>query len=210
MAMNCPTCGARVLDGANFCERCGLQFGIPPFKSSQLRPQPTKDNKVLWIVVIVVVIVVVVPIILSAVLYFMVLGFGGTDHEVPPGPVSVITKSTVTGGYKFTFAPISRDMQWGDVTILLSGGTYTATWAPPTTDLNTGSSVEWGGLPQMLGTLEVFSNVTDLQGNGRINQGDYFTLTLGTSQAFSTVTAYTVTIMHDPSSAAICHLDFQG
>ena len=204
--MNCPNCGASIHDGASFCERCGIQIGIPPFKSSQLRPQPTKDNKVLWIVVIVVIVVVVVPIILSAVLYFMVLGFDGTSTQTP---TSNLTKSTVTDGDKFTFAPMSVDTQWGDVTILLSDGYSTAAWTPQTTGMDNGVTTTWVGVPQMLGSLNVFDNITDLEGNGFINQGDYFTLTIG-GGTFSAATTYWVTIMHDPTGAEICHSYFQG
>jgi zinc-ribbon domain len=207
MAMNCPNCGARMLDGASFCERCGMQIGIPPFKSTQLRPQPPKDNKVLWIVAVVVIVVVVVPIVLSAVLYFMVLGFDGTTTQTP---TSSLTKSAVTGGNKFTFAPMSMDTPWSDVTVLLSDGYSVVAWSPQIDTLYGGGTIVWVGGSQMLGTLDVFANVTDLAGNGYVNQGDYFTFTLGSGQSFSPATTYTVTIMHDPSSASICQTSFQG
>jgi hypothetical protein len=140
MAMDCPNCGARMLDGASFCERCGVQVGIPPFKSTQLRSQPPKDNKVLWIIAMVVIVVVVVPIVLSALLYIMVLGF---DGRTTYPPTSSLTKSTVTGGDKFTFSPISTDTQWSDVSILLTDESDTVTWAPLTTDLDNGTTARW-------------------------------------------------------------------
>jgi len=204
--MNCPKCGASILDGASFCGSCGLQVGIPPFKSYQLQPQPEKDNKVLWIVVIVVILVVVLPIILAAVLYTMVLGFGGTSTQTP---TSSLTKSSITGGYRFTFAPMTKDTPWSDVTIVLTDGTDAVTWSPWTTDLANGAPAEWVGGWQILGALEVFANVTDIAGNGYVNMGDYFTLTVG-GGAFSVTTDYSITIMHNPSAAAICHIDFQG
>jgi hypothetical protein len=205
--MNCPTCGAMILDGASYCGRCGLQVGIPPFKSTQLRSQPPKDNKVLWIVAIVVIVVVVVPIVLSAVLYFMVLGFGGTSTQTP---FSVLTKSAVAGGYKFTFGPVTKDTPWGDARILLSDQSGTAAWSPTTADLDGGIAALWVGGSQTLGTLNVFDNITDIQGNGFVNQGDSFTLTLGTGQVFSSSTIYTVTVLHNPTGAEICHIIFQG
>jgi len=207
--MNCPNCGERILDGASFCGSCGRQVGIPPFKSPQLQPLPKKDNKVLWIIVIVVILVIVLPVILSAVLYFMVLGFGGSSTQVPETPVTQITKSAVTGGCKFMFAPMSRDTQWDDVTILLADGVNTVAWYPPTIGLDSGSSVEWVGAPQMLGALEVFLNVTDLAGNGHINMGDFFTLTVG-GGAFSSSTTYTTTILYDPTAMSMCTVYFQG
>ncbi len=204
--MKCPNCGVSILDGSSFCQRCGLQVGTPQFTSSQLRPEPKKDNKTIWIIVIVVILVVVTPIVLSAVLYFMVLGFGGTSTQTP---TSNLTKSTVTGGDKFTFAPMSMDTPWGDLSILLSDGYNVASWSPQIDTMYGGGTIVWVGVSQMLGTLDVFANVTDLAGNGYINQGDYFTLTVG-GGSFSAATTYTVTIMFNPTSDEICHSVFTG
>jgi hypothetical protein len=139
----------------------------------------------------------------------MVLGFGGTSTQTP---TSSLTKSTVTGGDKFTFAPMSKDTPWSDASVLLSDGANSYTWTPLTTDLDNGTTAKWNHIAATanLGTLKVNLSIVDLAGNGYINQGDYITLTVGSGQAFSNTVTYTVTIMHDPSSAAICHLDFQG
>lgn len=204
--MDCPSCGARILDGASFCDRCGHQVGIAKFGNLQFQQRPKKDNKVLSIIVLVIVVFVIVPIVLSAVLYFMVLGFGGTSTQTP---TSSLMKSSIMGGCKFTFAPMSADTAWGEVTIILSDGYNTVEWSPMTPDLTSGASDQWIGGPQSLGTLEIFANVTDLVGNGFINQGDYFTLTAG-GGLFSPATTYSVTVVFDPSSAAICHADFTG
>jgi len=207
--MNCPNCGSRILEGASFCGNCGVQVGIAPFRSPQFLPPPKKDNKVLWIVVLVIVLVTVVPVVLSALLYVMVLGFGGTSVQTP---TSSLTKTTVIGGEMFTFAPMSRDTQWGDVNLLLSDGYSTAAWSPQTTDLTDMTSASWSENTVManLGTLKVNITIVDLMGNGMINQGDHFTLTLGPGQVFSPASTYTITIMHVPSSAVICNSVFQG
>jgi len=130
----------------------------------------------------------------------------------PVTPTTMLTKSTVTDGVKFTFAPVSMDTQWDDVAILLSDGSYTATWFPATIDLVNGSTSIWNSIAASanIGTLRVNITVVDLAGNGYINQGDYFALRLGPGQSFSSATIYTVTIMYNPTSAEICHLDFQG
>ena len=135
--------------------------------------------------------------------------FGSTVIQTP---TSSITTSTVTGGEKFTFAPMSKDTPWSDVSILLSDGSTTCTWTPLTTDLDNGTVAKWNHFATSanLGTLKVNISIADLAGNGYVNQGDYFTLTLGSGQVFSIATTYAVIVMHDPSSAAICHLDFQG
>jgi len=157
--------------------------------------------------VIATILMVAITVVLAAVLYVMVLGFGGTTTQTP---TSSITKSTVTNGVKYTFAPMSKDTPWGDVTLLIqdqSGNTQS--WAPATTDLNLGTTDVWNGTSKALGSLTVFCTFTDLAGNGYVNQGDFATFqTVGT--AYSASVTYTVTVMHDPSSAEICHASFNG
>ena len=209
MAMSCPRCGAGILDGARFCGRCGLEFGTQQFMSAQIKTKPAKDNRDVKIIVLVVVLVVVVQFVLPAILYIMVLGFGGTSSSVP---TAFLTESTITNGKKFTFSPMTRDTTWGDVTILLSDGVYTASWTPWTNDLDNGTTARWNSvaLASNLIPLKVNLSIVDLAGNGQINQGDYFTLTLGPGQTYSFATVYDVTIMYDPTSSEICHSTFQG
>ena len=111
-----------------------------------------------------------------------------------------------------TFTSMSKDTPWSDVSILLTDGSNSYTWTPLTTDLDNGTVSKWNHIATAanLGTLKVNLSIVDLAGNGYVNQGDYFTLTVGTGQAFSSVATYTVTIMHDPSASEICHLDFVG
>jgi flagellin-like protein len=156
--------------------------------------------------VIATILMVAITVVLAAVLYVMVLGFGGTSTQTP---TSSLTKSTVTSGVKLTFAPVSVDTQWSDVTILLSDGTNTVQWATVTTDLDDGTTTKDEFTVVTLGALSVYCNVTDLAGNGYVNQGDYFVLTTG-GGSFSSATTYTATIMHDPTAAEICHMTFQG
>ena len=119
------------------------------------------------------------------------------------------SRTLIPGGLKITFAPFSKKTVWGDVAILLTDGRFSLEWKPLTTDLNNGTAAKWVGAAQMLGSLNVFLNVTDLTGNGYIDQGDYFTLTVG-GGVFSTTTTYTITLMDIPLAAAIFHFDFQG
>lgn len=159
--------------------------------------------------VIATILMVAITVVLAAVLYVMVLGFGGTSTQTP---TSSLTKSTVAGGDKFTFAPMSKDTAWGDITILLTDQTATISAAPTTANLiGSGSTVKYAAVANTLlgASLHVWINITDLAGNGNVNQGDYFTCTVG-GGVFSTTASYTVTIMHDPSAAEICHENFQG
>jgi hypothetical protein len=95
----------------SFCPRCGREVGVPPFYGQTFgrRPQQAageSERSTLILVLAIVIIVPVVPIILSAVLYFMVLGFGTSDET---GPVSSLVSEPVQSGERFTFASISRD-----------------------------------------------------------------------------------------------------
>ncbi len=128
----------------------------------------------------------------------------------PDTPTSVLTKSTVSSGLKLTFAaPMSVDTQWDDITILLSDGTNTVQWSPATASLSGGIACMQLLGAEALGSLTVYCNVTDLAGNGYVNQGDYFVLTTG-GGSFSSVTTYTVTIMYDPTATEVCRINFIG
>jgi flagellin-like protein len=159
--------------------------------------------------VIATILMVAITVVLAAVLYVMVLGFGGTSAQTP---TSSITKVTVTNGVKYTFAPMSKDTPWGDVTVQLTDGTYTLVWSPTTAQLTdaTPPGIRNDAAGQALGTLSVYLNITDLAGNGYVNQGDYVIFQTSGASTFSASVTYTVTIMHDPTSAEICHATFNG
>lgn len=124
------------------------------------------------------------------------------------GPGPSMMRSVIPGGDKFTFSTLSKKTAWSDISILLTDGTNTVMWKPVTSDLAGGGSTTKANGTKALGTLTIYCNTTDLAGNGNINLGDYFTLTVG-GGVFSSSAQYTVTIMHNPSSAEICHADFQ-
>lgn len=160
--MNCKGCGRQITDESVFCQYCGYSI------TGQMRPaqQPAQAKSgmsVAMIVVVVVVAFVLITVVLAAVLYVMVLGFGGTSSQTP---TSSLWKATVTDGVKLTFAPVSADMQWSDVTILLSDGTNTVQWSPATADLVDGTTVKAFMGVQSLTSLSVYCNATDLAGNG--------------------------------------------
>jgi flagellin-like protein len=158
--------------------------------------------------VIATILMVAITVVLAAVLYVMVLGFGTGGTQTP---TSSITKSSVVSGDKFTFAPMSKDTAWSDTSIILTDGAATQTWKVLATGWSTGTTTKtWAGGAQTVGSLSVYLNITDLAGNGFVNQGDYYTLVVAGGLGFSGTASYTTTIMHNPSAAAICHLDFQG
>ena len=197
MAMKCSSCGAKLLDGASFCERCGLQVGIPQFKSHQFLPQPTKDNKVLWIIVTVVIVAVVVPVVLAAVLYFMVLGFNPEGESTPSLQIIARTSLANPNGYKFAMTGPTQTVTWTDLTVILQSGASSTTWDNALRISLTGS----GAMTQQLGDKTLGTStfnvaVTDLGGNGAIDNGDYFAI----YGPFVGGTSYTVILLYEPTN----------
>ena len=144
--------------------------------------------------VIATILMVAITVVLAAVLYVMVLGFGTGGTSTPSVQLTSRTAVTSPDGYKWTLTTPTAEVSWTDVTIILQQGTSSDSWTTISqTDL-TGTGV----MTDALGAganLGMYLNVTDLGGNGFVNNGDYFTLT-GT---FTSATQYTVILMHEPT-----------
>jgi hypothetical protein len=195
------------MDESVFCQYCGYSI-TGQMRPAQQQVQAKSGMSTGMIVAIVVVVVVVIPTVLAALLYVMVLGFGGYSTQTP---TSFLTKLTVTSGVKLTFfAPMSVDTQWSDITILLNDETSTVQWSPATTDLTDGPATRAEFAVVTLGSLSVYCNVTDIGGDGYINAGDHFTLTTPSDGTFSSATTYTCTILYEPTDGEICHIFFSG
>ncbi len=144
---------------------------------------------------------------LAALLYVMVLDFGGA----PEAPTASLSKSTVTYGVKFTFVALTRSsLYWADVTIVLTDGSELVSWSPTGTDMDPGFASELQFPPESLGTLMVTCAIVDIAGNGFVDGGDYFTLTTDVSSMFSSSTTYTVTIIYDPMGVSMASSYFTG
>ena len=149
------SCGAETPESSEFCQNCGYSI-TGRVKPTQTQ-MPAKDGfSVSTIVIIVIVAVVIVPVVLSALLYFMVLGFGEAESQTP---VSMLSKMTITSGMKFTFGPVSTDTHWSDVTILLSDGFATQSWAPASSYLDTGLMAVYAFPSKSLGSLTIYLNI---------------------------------------------------
>ncbi len=159
--------------------------------------------------VIATILMVAITVVLAAVLYVMVLGFGGTSST--PG-INVLRKSSLGSGFKVEFTAPTSEVAWSDVTVQLSDGTNTVSWNTFTTELltNTNPPAVWNtGPTKTLGALTVYLNITDLAGNGRMSNGDYVTLQT-TGGAFATSTTYTLTLLYDPTSGSMLAYTFTG
>lgn len=159
--------------------------------------------------VIATILLVGITVVLAATLYIMAFGFGTGTTDTPP--VADITKSTVPNGLKFTFTPFSKETVWSDVSFVLTAGVDTISFTNITTEdmMDTSGTVTKQLGYQELGSLDVYLNATDLAGNGYVNQGDSFTLTVG-GGVFSNAVTYELFLMYDPIGAVITSMTFQG
>ena len=155
--------------------------------------------------VIATILMVAITVVLAAVLYVMVLGFGGTSQQTP---TTQLTKSTITNGVKLTLAAVSIETLWTDVDVLISDGTNDEGWTNLTQgDLDDGAGDRNFFGTVTLGTLVVSLSVTDLSGNGYANQGDYFSVT---AVSFLSTATYTITLIYGPTASSMTTINFNG
>lgn len=159
--------------------------------------------------VIATILLVGITVVLAATLYIMAFGFGTGTADTPP--VANFTKSSVENGLKFTFTPFSKDTTWGDISFVLTAEADSVSFVNITTEdlMSDSGTVTKSVGYRDLGSLSVYMNVTDLAGNGYVNQGDSFTLTTG-GGAFSKAITYEIFVMYDPIGAVISSMTFQG
>lgn len=105
--------------------------------------------------------------------------------------------SSFPGGWKYTFSdPVPRTIHWGEVAVMMPPSPLG--WRLYTLDL-TGSSTMTANLGghyyDML--TRFYLNVTDMSGDGEIDTGDYFTMTVSSSSSANML--YTVYVIYEPT-----------
>ena len=114
-----------------------------------------RKNKEAVSPVIATILMVAITVVLAAVLYVMVMGFGGTSGNTPTATMTY--QKTAAGTYTFTVAGVTRnDIKTTDVTIVISpsaGVTSTPTYAG--TYIGAGDTIVFSGLTS--GTLYAFT-----------------------------------------------------
>ena len=144
--------------------------------------------------VVATILMVAITVVLAAVLYVMVLGFGGTSTQTP---TATYQKATITAGQKITIVSITKtDVPWDDVKIQVSDGTNIASWSP--TKANQLTTAGHNYSTATMGSLSVYVTLTDVSGNGYVSGTDFFNVqTAGT--AFVSGTQYSAVLLYIPS-----------
>lgn len=201
----CVSCGRTIDWNADICQYCGHDY-----RPQVHVAQPSKKDHTGLLIIAVVVIVIVIVVVLPLLLYIMVVGFGSPSDGYTPS-IQVLTKMRTTGGYKIAFTPPTREVVWSDLTIQLNDGMNSVSWHPDTLGLTSATppAVWRYSSGQQIGSIDVWLNVTDLDGNGQINAGDCITLTTS-GGAFSASTSYTLTMLYEPTGGSMVSYVFTG
>jgi archaeal type IV pilus assembly protein PilA len=144
--------------------------------------------------VIATILMVAITVVLAAVLYVMVMGFGGNTNNTPTGSFTSVTGANTNK--IISIGVVSPTTKWSDVKISLQAGTNgpvvsSAITAPTTTNVTI--------------TLSGYSIAgTNLASNGNVNSGDTLTVWAGLTAG----TTYTVTMIHVPTGGSICSKTF--
>lgn len=235
----CVSCGRAIGWDVNVCPYCGWDYRSPqalsePDVSGGMRAllyilsvmiplagfiigaiYCTKPERVYRhvgkICLILGVVGILLSVVLAALLYVMVLGFGGVTSEAP---VLDIVRVAYPAGYRFDLTTPTETTAWSDVGIMLSSATDSPVyWGNFTTgDLVEpyGPAVWHYGSASTLGDMEVWLNITDLEGDGQIGWGDYFTITCGGLPSWSTGTTYSVSLIYEPLDMQMATTHFTG
>ena len=143
--------------------------------------------------VIATILMVAITVVLAAVLYLMVMGFGTTGNQTPTGSF-VGSPASVTNGYQLTFGVITPSTKFTDCKVVITvGGVAAAAQTIVVAGQNfvgPNMGVKW----------------TDLASDGAISQGDYVTITGGTFTVPIALPtgSYTVTILFTSTGGSIC------
>jgi flagellin-like protein len=147
--------------------------------------------------VIATILMVAITVVLAAVLYVMVLGFGGTSSQTP---VASYQKTTITYGQKIGVISIAEsDIPWDDVKIQVSDGTNIIEFVPLKANHMTTAGHNYTPALALGSITGVACVLTDVSGNGYVSGSDYFTVKYQGAVAFSSTTQYSAVLLYEPS-----------
>jgi len=147
--------------------------------------------------VIATILMVAITVVLAAVLYVMVMGFGGTGAQTPTGAFTTATKTSSTTE-KILFGTISPDTKFIDCKLVVDpADAASATW-------NMASGTATWNFNATAPILTV--TYTDMGADGKISVGDYITI----SQASGSLASgdWIVTLLYTSTGGSICAKTF--
>jgi len=141
--------------------------------------------------VIATILMVAITVVLAAVLYVMVMGFGGPSSNAPTGAFTKTEKTSATT-ITYTFGAMSKDTKFTDCkfTYAVAGGALQA--AAPIQGTGASHTMTTGTSPVYTVTF------VDLGNDGKISTGDY--VTISTSDVKLASSAYTATLLFNDGS----------
>lgn len=154
--------------------------------------------------VIATILMVAITVVLAAVLYVMVMGFGGNTAQPPTGDFTTAEKHTSTTE-RLMFSPFSKDTKPTDIKIIIENvtGATSGTWSFASDASGASLNLVAGGTNYRTGGTIVY---TDLAGDAKISNGDYLTITF--AAAGSGALSYKATIVWIANGAAVGDVTF--
>lgn len=149
--------------------------------------------------VIATILMVAITVVLAAVLYVMVMGFGVTGQQTPTGSFTAATKIDADSE-KVQFGVLTPDTLRGDVKVIITkNGTA---WAEGILPATGGSGALTSGVYSGAGVTETNITYVDLLNDNKIGSGDYLTINPGSAGT------YVVTMVFVPTGNAIDDISF--
>ncbi len=159
--------------------------------------------------VIATILMVAITVVLAAVLYVMVMGFGGNTNSTPTGSFTSVTSPTATTR-QVNIGVISPATSYSNCKISILDNQAGSTVSVSTNAMSaSGTAVTIGAFG---GSSYTYATTvgTNLAGNGNVNQGDYITLPVGATAAAGVIAgySYTISLIHIPTGGIICTKTF--
>lgn len=197
-----------------FCPGCGRQVRASPHRSEYVAPAHVPSGRrtggeksVAPFISLIIILIVTLPLLLFTMLY---LGVIGDDSSEPEQVTTELTVSPESNGFRLTFGPFSTQTEWDDIVLVLSGDSSSVSWGPPTSALEGPAPAVLEFAPDLLGSITVFCNVTDVDGDGWIDDGDFFTIQTGSEHRFSSDTEYSLLVAHERLGTLAASVSFSG
>lgn len=150
--------------------------------------------------VIATILMVAITVVLAAVLYVMVMGFGGGETQTPTGSFTSVTKMNDTA-YKITFGAITPSTGFDECKIAINGSAASD---------NLGNAIDKDNAkPIDVNGLTVYYYAVDLGEDDKISVGDYIVIwDKNKTDFWASGTEYTVNLIFIETGGSIAEKTF--